>query len=209
MKEEKDYLQDIKEIRAMMERSSKFLSLSGLSGVMAGIYALIAAYIAYRYYQFIPDNITYSVNVIYSNLSAVLAIAFIVLVLSISTAILFSYRKSTKKGQTIWNKTSKRMAFTMLIPLLTGGVLILIFISKDLLGLLAPTSLLFYGLALYNASSYTFEDVKYLGLIQIALGLVSVYFIEHSILIWAVGFGLMHIIYGIYIYYRYEIENIN
>ena len=209
MKEEKDYLQDIKEIRAMMERSSKFLSLSGLSGVMAGIYALIAAYIAYRYYQFIPDNITYSVNVIYSNLSAVLVLASIVLVLSISTAILFSYRKSAKNGQSIWNKNSRRMAFTMLIPLVTGGVLILIFISKDLLGLLAPTSLLFYGLALYNASSYTFEDVKYLGLLQIALGLASVYFIEHSILIWALGFGILHIIYGIYIYYRYEIENIN
>lgn len=209
MKEEKDYLQDIREIRTMMERSSKFLSLSGLSGVLAGVYALIAAYVAHSYYQFIPDNTNYTILVASTNLNAIIVLALGALLLSVGTAILFSYRKSTKKGETIWNNTSKKMATNMLVPLISGGMLILIFISKDFLALLAPTSLLFYGLALYNASNYTFADVKYLGLIQIGLGLISVYFIEHSLLIWALGFGIMHIIYGIYIYYRYEIENIN
>jgi hypothetical protein len=193
----------------MMERSSKFLSLSGLSGVLAGVYALIAAYIAYRYYQFIPDHTNYSINGANTYLNSITILALGVLFLSIGTAILFSYQKSTKNGQSIWNSASKKMALNMLIPLISGGILILIFISKDLLALLAPTSLLFYGIALYNASNYTFADVKYLGIIQIGLGLISAYYIEHSILLWAVGFGIMHIIYGIYIYYRYEIENIN
>jgi predicted lysophospholipase L1 biosynthesis ABC-type transport system permease subunit len=41
------HLEDIAEIRAMMERSTRFLSLSGLSGVFAGTFGLIASGLAY------------------------------------------------------------------------------------------------------------------------------------------------------------------
>lgn len=98
----------------------------------------------------------------------------------------------------------------MAVPLIAGGLLILALIAKGLIGFMAPFSLLFYGLALYNASKYTYEEVKYMGLIEIGLGLISTFYIEYSTLFWATGFGLVHIIYGIYLHYKYEkSENIN
>ncbi|WP_440999462.1 hypothetical protein [Fodinibius sp. SL11] len=203
MKEEQDYIQDLTEIRSMMERSSKFLSLSGLAGVMAGIYALAGAYIAYSHFNFNPDEISYS-SFDSSSLSAIIFLAISVLLLAIGTAIFLSWKKAQKRNESAWNSTSKRMIATMAIPLSAGGIFILLLLSKNLIGLIVPSTLLFYGLALYSASKFTFDDLKFLGLIQMALGLIGTGFIEYGLLLWAVGFGVVHIGYGIYMHLKYE-----
>lgn len=207
MKEDQDYIQDIVEMRSMMERSSKFLSLSGLAGIMAGIYALSGAFIAYKFFYFNPDQIVYSTTKpgsLSSDLLKVIFLALIILLLAISTAIFLSYKKANKRHEKFWNPTARRLLINMAVPLLAGGLLILIMISKGLIGLIAPLTLLFYGLALYNASKFTYEEVKSLGLIEIGLGLISSYFVGYGLFFWALGFGVVHIIYGIYMHYRYE-----
>jgi hypothetical protein len=207
MKEKQDYIRDIAEVRSMMERSSKFGSLSGLAGIMAGIYALAGSYIAYKVLHFNPEKIVY--NTIESgslpfSLLKVIFLATIILVLSISTAIFLSYKKAYTGGEKLWNPTTRRLLSNVAVPLIAGGCLILILVFKGLIGLIAPLTLIFYGLALYNASKYTYGEVRSLGLIEIGLGLISSYYVEYGLLCWAIGFGLVHIIYGIYLHYRYE-----
>lgn len=207
MKTEKDYIQDIAEIRTMMERTSKFLSLSGWAGIMAGIYALAGAWMAYAMFYFNPDQLVY--NTIEeggwpATLAKPIALALVVLVLALGTAILLSYRKANKRNEKIWNTTSRQMLISMGVPLVVGGLLILIMISKGLIGLVAPFTLIFYGLALYNGSKFTYTEVKVLGLMEIILGLVSSCFIGYGLLFWAIGFGVLHIITGIYLHYKYE-----
>lgn len=201
---EQDYIRDIAEIRSMMERSSKFLSLSGWAGILAGIYALSGAYIAYAFFQFNPDEITYSNVELPVNLLKVFLLAIVILILTIGTAVFLSRQKANKRGENLWNPTAKRLLISMAVPLVTGGLLILILISQGLIGLIAPFTLLFYGLALYNASRYTYPDLKTLGLIEIGLGIIGSYYVEYGLAFWAIGFGLMHIIYGIYLHYKYE-----
>lgn len=207
MKEQKDYTKDIAEIRSMMERSSRFLSLAGWAGIMAGIYALLGAYIAKYVFNFNSDDKDFE-GLKSGNLSPdllqVILLAIIILILAFGTAVFLSYRKSNKKQLPLWNPTAKRMLFNMAIPLVAGGLLIFILISKGLISLIAPLTLLFYGLALYSASKFTYEDVRSLGLIQIGLGLIGAYFVEYGLLLWALGFGVFHIIYGIYMHYKYE-----
>ncbi len=206
MKEEQDYIRDITEIRSMMERSSKFLSLAGWSGILAGIYALAGAYIAYSVFDFNPADLVYSnaPGSLSSRLWKVVILGLVILILAIGTAVYLSHKKASKKGEKLWNPTTRRLLIHMTVPLLAGGLLILILISKGLIGLVAPFTLLFYGLALYNISKFTFEEVKTLGLIEIGLGLISSYFIGYGLLFWALGFGLAHVLYGIFIHYRYE-----
>jgi hypothetical protein len=204
MKEEQDYIQDITEIRSMMERTSKFLSLSGLAGVMAGIYALAGAYIAYKFYSFNPEQIISNNSNTVASQTEVIFLAILVLIMAIGTAIFLSYRKADKRSEKIWNSTSKRLLIDMAVPLLAGGILIIVLLSKGFIGLIAPISLLFYGLAIYNASKFTFNEMKFLGLIQIGLGLLSSYFIEYGLLFWALGFGVVHIVYGIYMHFRHD-----
>lgn len=207
MREQQDYIRDIVEIRSMMERSSKFLSLSGWAGIMAGIYALAGSFSAYHFLGFNPDKINYNLIEPGSESSGfpfLIIIFSLILILAIGTAIFLSYQKARKRGEQIWNATSRRLLINMSVPLLSGGILILILLAKDLIGLVAPISLLFYGLAIYNASKFTFDEMKFLGLIQIGLGLMSAYYIEYSLFLWAIGFGVVHIGYGIYMHYRYE-----
>lgn len=203
MKEERDYIQDIAEIRSMMERSSKFMSLSGLAGVMAGIYALAGAYIVYAWFNFNPDTIAYR-TIDFPALQEIIITALAVLLLAVGTAVFLSNRKARKRGEKAWNATSRRLLASMAVPLAAGGILIMVLLSKGLLGLIMPLTLLFYGLALYHAGNFTFNDLKFLGLIQMGLGLLSAWFIHLALLLWATGFGVVHIIYGIYMHFRYE-----
>ncbi|MFC3199245.1 hypothetical protein ACFOET_16590 [Parapedobacter deserti] len=206
MKHEKDYFQEIAAIRSMMERTSKFLSLSGWAGIMAGIYALIGAYLAYGLFHVNADGLIVT-PVLEDQSNALLklaALALATLFLALVTAILLSYKKANKRGEKLWNATAKRLLIDLAVPLVTGGLLILLLISKGFIGLAAPFTLIFYGLALYNAGKFTYGAVRALGLLEVGLGLISVYFTDYGLLFWAFGFGLLHIVYGIYIHYRYE-----
>ena len=207
MKEQQDYIKDLAEIRSMMERSSKFISLSGFSGVLAGVYALAGAYIAYYVLEFMPDALEYPANPngdFVAGLPPVIGLALMVLVLSVGSALVLSSNKAKGKGEPVWNVTSRRMLSAVSIPLLAGGSLILLLISSGLAGLAAPLTLVFYGLALCTASAFTFADIKYLGILQVLMGLLAVAFISYSILFWAFGFGILHIGYGLYIHAKYE-----
>jgi uncharacterized membrane protein len=206
MKDEQDYIQNLADIRSMMERSSKFLSLSGWAGIMAGIYALAGAWIAWKFFDFNPgEPVSNSQSEAFAPaLGNLVFLALIILVLSVSTAVFLSSKKAHKKGENVWNPIARRLFVNMAVPLITGGLLILILIIKGLIAFIAPFTLLFYGLALYNASKFTYEEVKTVGLIEIALGLLSAWFVDYGLLFWALGFGIVHIIYGIYMHYRYE-----
>ena len=205
MKKEQDYIQDITEIRSMMERSSKFMSLSGWAGIMAGIYALLGGYIAYTFLNFHPDELFYSSSGSSSfSLPEVILLAITILILALGTAVFLSYKRAGKRNEKLWNPTAKQLLVNMMVPLVVGGLLILFMVLKGLIGLVAPFSLLFYGLALFNAGQYTYQEVKILGLTEIILGLIGSWFVEYGLLFWALGFGVVHIIYGIHMNYKYE-----
>ena len=198
------YLHDISQIKSMMERSSRFISLSGLSGVLAGIYALIGAYLAST---IIPVFPSYRLVILTQEKTLQLVlIGVVVLVLSLSTGIYLTIKRSQKLGLKSWDHTTRRLLINLAIPLITGGIFILILMSKGIIAMAAPASLIFYGLSLVNASKYTYSDIRALGIIEIALGLVATFFVGYGLLFWALGFGVMHIIYGILVYLKYERE---
>lgn len=204
--ENEKYLNDISEIKNMMHQSSRFISLSGLSGVLAGIYSLIGAWFAYKTIYFDTTTLGNYKNLLISE-SAIIKLFIIaasVLILSIITGIVLSARKASKTEDKIWNPSSKRLVINFGIPLATGGFFILFLIEKEILSLVAPLTLIFYGLACVNASKYTLGDVRYLGLTMIFLGLLSTWFLGYGLLFWALGFGVCHILYGSVMYFKYD-----
>lgn len=202
--------EELQAIRQIMERSSKFLSLSGLAGIFAGICALIGAAVAY----FIILDSGYILNNEFlqslgnsqaNQIGLYLAIdALLVLFFACIGAIYFSYRKAKIGGQAFWSASSKRLVLHLLIPLVTGGIFAMILILRNNLDLVASVTLIFYGLALVNAGKFTFGEIHYLGLTEIVLGILAGIFINQGLLFWAIGFGVMHIVYGIVMYDRYE-----
>ncbi len=200
-----NHLQDISEIRSMMERSSKFISLSGLAGISAGSFALIGAFLAYN--RIVADNPTNDLDLSHNMplIEYIFIDGLIVLILSLSFAMYFSFRNAKKKKAKIWDSTSKRLFINMAVPLITGGVFCLILLSHAP-QLIDAATLVFYGLALVNASKYTYEDIRYVGYIEVVLGLICGFFSNWKLelLFWALGFGLVHIVYGLLMYRKYE-----
>lgn len=205
MEEKPNYEKDLASIRDIMERSVKFISLSGLAGVMAGFYALAASlYVYFRIYsegfsrsrQYVDDN----PNEVYH----LVTVAAITLVVSLTTGLFFSYRKAKRMGYSIWNSTSKRLLINLMVPLVSGGIFSLLTLYHGYYGLVAPACLLFYGLALINASQNLFDEMRYLGYCEVALGILSAIFIGYGLLFWAIGFGMLHIVYGVLMYRKYD-----
>jgi len=201
MKTTENYLAEIKEIRKMMEDSSRFLSLSGLSGILIGIYALAGAIIFYLKMN-APQTVEYTNSI--EIVSLMVFIAVTVLVVSLITVVLLTYKRASKAGKKIWNPGSRLMLINLAIPLISGGLLILIFIFNGVFEIIAPGCLIFYGLALVNAAKFTRQEIFYLGIFQVSLGVLAALIPAWGLLFWALGFGVMHIIYGTLMYFRYE-----
>ena len=206
MKDIQEYEKDIASIRNMMERSVKFISLSGLSGVLAGIYALAGAGVAYSMVYYPNPPIGFRLHYINEQtlVTNLVIVAGLVLLLSIGTGFWLSSRKAAKLGTSIWNKPSKQLFKDLAIPLVTGGLLIIIMLMRGYFGFVAPSCLLFYGLSLIYASRNTYKEIQYLGFIEIGLGLFAAALPGYGLIFWSIGFGVMHIIYGSIMYFRYD-----
>jgi hypothetical protein len=202
----KKHQEDLSHIRSMMERSSRFISLSGLSGVFAGLSALIGGLYVYQLFKinrldyFDGEHKLYSVDLV----SEVVFIALIILFFALTFGIFFTIRKSRKYNLPIWTSATKKMLVNLAIPLTVGGVFCMALLYHQIYVLIAPATLLFYGLALINAEKYTFSDIKYLGFCELALGCVSLFFLGYGLVFWIVGFGILHILYGLIVFKEYK-----
>ena len=204
--ESKNYQEDLSHIRSMMERSSRFISLSGLSGVFAGLVALLGA--GYVYYILKREGIDYfegKANLYSGEVVFDLVLAgFVMLVLAILSGYVFTAKKSKEKNLKIWDQTTKRLLFNFAVPLVTGGFFCLGLLYHGMFVFIAPATLIFYGLALVSASKYTFTDIQNLGYCQIVLGLLSLFFLGWGLVFWAIGFGVLHIVYGLVMHRKYK-----
>lgn len=212
MKKIDNHLETLNEIRSIMERSSRFISLSGFSGVFAGIYALLGVLLGYFYmgihlsqpgYYKLVYNADKTINKNFILFFIILSVT--VMVLSVATAVFLSIRKAKKLNVSIWDKPGKYLLRNLSIPLTTGGIFCLILMFHGLYELIAPAMLIFYGLSLVNAGKYAVNEIGQLGICEILIGLTACFFLDYGLLFWATGFGILHLVYGIIMYYRHEV----
>jgi len=215
MDKTENHLDQLREIREMMSRSSKFISLSGFSGIWVGSVALIGMaaifynFPDYFYLRFAHNNDAFPNYMLQGAELAgfvrfVIMDAAMVLFFAIAGALILTMNKSKKQGVSLWNDTTKRFLVSMMVPLVSGGLFIVIMTYHGLFGIAGPLTLIFYGLALFNAGRYSLVEIRYLGLLEIALGLLAAIFIGYTAIFWGIGFGVLHIIYGVVMYLKYD-----
>lgn len=198
--------EDLVHIRSMMERSSRFISLSGLSGVFAGLSALLGGVYVYQLFkangiEYFEDNHQlYSTSLI----TELILTAFVILFFALAFGIFFTVRKSKKINLPIWTSATKNMLFNLAIPLIAGAVFCFALVYHQMFILVAPSTLIFYGLALLNAEKYTYSDIKYLGFSEVVLGSIALFFVGYGLVFWILGFGILHIFYGLLLFKKYK-----
>ncbi|MBT8326229.1 MAG: hypothetical protein KJP21_00815 [Bacteroidia bacterium] len=195
------HIKDLKEIRSLMEQSTRFLSLSGLSGVMAGVYSLIGVYFVLNFSPE-PLDLEFADNLLHDSFYFIVAIA--VMLFATVTGVFLTVRSAKKNDQSLFTKSAFRMLAYIGFPLLVGGIFCMAMYMHGYTLLIAPAMLIFYGLGLINGSKYTLNDVRTLGIVFVSLGTVSLFFLNHGIYFWALGFGVLHIVYGLAMWLRYE-----
>ncbi len=199
------YIEDLKEIKDIMNRSSRFISLSGLSGITAGLIAITGAFLAHKLVFEKGAYLSFESVILPSEqFSNLLITGFGTLVLSIGLVIYLTTQETKKRKQKIWDQQTRRILINLSIPLLTGGIISLMFLVRGFVGMVLPLTLIFYGLALVNVSKYTLKEIRGLGLIEIFLGLLAFQFLAYGLIIWTIGFGVLHIIYGFIIKMKYK-----
>ncbi len=198
--------QELADIKSMMERSTRFLSLSGLAGVLAGIYSFVGAGIAYYWIYFPETDYGQGTPMMTGHelMNKLLIISLVVLLLAIGSAYLLSQQKSQRKSQQFWSPASKRFLLALFIPVVTGGLFSFALIHQSAFQMIASTTLIFYGLGLINASHFTLGEIKNLGIGQLLLGIAAAFFPDFGLICWALGFGVLHVIYGSMMYFKYD-----
>lgn len=192
-------IDDLRYIRSTMERSSKFLSLSGISGVVAGLFALIGAGVAYK--------ILYGGYSFTGNTLLDLSItATLVIILASISGFYLSLIKSKKTGAKFWMPVTFQILKDGGVPMFVGGIFCILLTYYQCYSMIIPSMLAFYGIALINVGAKTYRDIKVLGTCEIALGILAGLFPKYGLLFWATGFGVLHIIYGIFMYRKYDIQ---
>lgn len=200
------------QIRSLMERSTRFISLSGLSGIVAGIVSLIGVGMVYVYLEMIPfeKEAIYYIKALDAHKwgmgcrSFFILDALLIMALSSIGGAYFTLQKARRQGQNVFDALTKRLLINFLVPLGVGGAFCLALLDQGYLNLLAPSTLIFYGLALLNTSKFTFDDIRTLAYLEIGLGLLGLFFLKYGLELWAVGFGVLHIIYGVIFYNKYD-----
>ncbi len=211
MEHQQEQLEALKDIRSMMERSSRFLSLSGLAGIVVGLIAIAGVMVAYSFLGIQIDEPGYF-NLIVDQNGAINSNVYqflfteliLLLVIALATAIYLAMRNAKAKKLPVWDATAKRLLINMAIPLGAGAVYCYILLYHGHIALIAPVTIIFYGLSILNASKFTFHDIRSLGVIEIIIGLIASVYVDYGLLFWAFGFGVLHIVYGLYIYFKYE-----
>ena len=80
----------------------------------------------------------------------------------------------------------------------------LLFAYHQLFQFIPSLMLVFYGMALLNASKFSIDTIWYLAVLELILGIVAAFFVDAGLWFWMIGFGILHIVYGFIIYYKYE-----
>lgn len=207
MSNQEEQLNALSDIRKMMDRSSRFISLSGLSGVFAGLTALVGAYLAQlELKKYFNGTLGYGVDADVAIEANLIKIGLGVLIIALIGGFLFTLRQSRKKKVPFWDKAAKIMLTNLAIPLVAGGffIIALLLNHPSSIGLIAPCCLIFYGLALINASKYTYSDIRFLGICEVVLGIIAMFYIGYGLYFWAFGFGILHVFYGTIMYFKYE-----
>jgi hypothetical protein len=203
-----DQLQALQDIRGIMERSTRFLSLSGWSGIWAGTVALLGGLIAYiqldTYYDRYEQRGGFDQSEYISLRNELFYLGVTVFMVALCGAFLFTLRKVRQQNSVLWNSASRRFLSSLAIPIAAGAVMILAFLHHNDLQYIAPACLIFYGLGLYNAGKFTLDDIRYLGMLEVALGAACLFLPGWGLYFWATGFGLLHIIYGMIMWNKYE-----
>ena len=185
--------ENLRMIRQMMERSTKHSSLSGFSGIIVGLWAIIGVAVTRLAVQ--PNRAHHWLAYI-AEFAATWAA---VLVLSILTDLLVTKRRAALVGKHVFSKLGTHIVGAAAPGFTAGFVLTMYLLQQQRIGEVYGFWMLSYGLAICAVGLFSVRPVLFLGWAFLLAGAATL-FLPHA---WGLGmmalsFGGFHIAYGLY-----------
>jgi len=175
-------------IRETMERSAVFTSVPGYGGALMGATAVGAAIIAHSQPLITNWLIVWLVEA---------ALAF-------SIGFFALWQKSKNSGESLASVPAKKFALAFAPPIVAGIILTALFYYRGFFEFLPCAWLTLYGTAVVTGGAYSVKIVPTVGWIFVALGAVAAFAPARAgNLLMALGFGVLHIVFGSIVARRY------
>ncbi len=181
-------MDNLRFIRATMERAAAFTAVPGWGGVLIGASALLAATLAG------PPR----------DGSRWLAVWLADAVVAVAIALAAMARKARRSGSGLAAAPARRFALAFVPPLAAGAALTVVFARAGLVARLPGCWLLLYGTAVVTGGAFSVRVVPVMGLCLMALG-AAAFAAPSAWGSWfmAAGFGVVHIGFGLVIARRH------
>ena len=173
-------------IRQTMESASSFTALSGWGLVAVGVVGLAAAGVAWR--SGVPER-----------LSAWLPAA----VLGVLCSGIANAAKARRLEMPLWTGSLRKVAWVM-APALAAGALMTWALDQAGVRYLMPGMwLALYGAGVTAGGTFSIRAVRWMGIALLLLGALAFVDPRQAIVYLALGFGVLHILFGLYVVRRH------
>jgi hypothetical protein len=179
-------LDNIRFIRDAMERAGSFTSIPGWGGVGVGITAIVTAVIAQ---QFLGKSLRLW-------LATWLAEAVVAAIIGFGTMTL----KARRSEAPFMSGAAKRFFISYFAPLVAGAVITFALVRVEAYAAIPATWLLLYGTAFVSSGAFSIRVIPVMGIAFMLFGVLSAFVpLNASNVILGIGFGGLHIIFGLII----------
>jgi hypothetical protein len=179
---------NLKFIRETMERSTHFTAVPGYGGMLMGVTALVAAYIANTQIYLRDSLIVWLIEA---------ALAFAI-------GLLAMWQKSKIAGQSLVSPPARKFAFSFAPPLVVGVIITVGLWLNEYYYVMAPVCILCYGAAVVCGGAFSVRIVPIMGWCFIAVGAIAFMLpTSYGNAMMAASFGMLHIVFGAIIARRY------
>ncbi len=193
-----------------MQQNSTSFSSSGWSGILLGIYGLLAVYMVYTMTNSYGDGFEgFAALPIVLLEIGIIVLTVITILISLITLRIRAKRRSKKNNRKLWSPFSKKLRFHTLIPLLFFIIVLVIIANKGYYSSITPLLLFLYGIFLLNLSRFSSGNLKYLSIAEIILAVVAYFIYDKEILFLGLGFGIFHIFYGLFTFGKNKKTTVN
>jgi hypothetical protein len=180
-------MENLRYIRRTMEHASSFTAVPGKGQVAMGASAVVAALIASRQ----PDGDHW------------LAVWLIEALIGVALGVSFMAIKARGAGQPLLSGPGGRFLFSFTLPVLAAAALSVPLARAGLHAALPGLWLLLYGVAIAVGGVVSIPIVPVLGACFMALGVAGLFVRIAPDMLMALGFGALHIGFGIVIARRH------
>lgn len=181
-------IDNLKFIRETMERSTSFTAVPGYGGILMGVTAVVAAYIASTQEYLVESLMTW----------------FVEACLAFAIGLLAMWQKSKIAGQSLFSAPSKKFALSFIPPLVAGVVAVLGLWKYGHYYQMAPICMVSYGAAVACGGAFSVRVIPVMGWCFMLLGAIAFALpVSYGSLMMGLSFGGLHIIFGAIIARRY------